>query len=180
MCGVDFGDEALRNHRQANLVHAAAGVDRSTSLTSRNTRPNDPHAPSPTPCPSIEPHSSHHGFYEALNKSSNSRNPHIITPPPCQAERYSRRTRTSPRRPMSPFQRRRSWAQYVRCSVKLTGANTRNTEQPASRYRPAACPRKEDPSGTQAPNIHMYNRMLTPSRPQISRRRPGSSSPLSQ
>jgi hypothetical protein len=161
MCGVNFGDEALRNHRQANEARAAAGVDRSTSLTSRNTQPNSPHAPSPTLCPSIEPHFSHQGFSEALNKSSNSRSPHITTPPPCQAERYSRRTRTSPRRPMSPFQRPRSWAQYVRYAMELTGTNVTNTEQSARWYRPAACPREEDPSGTQAPDIHMRDRMLT-------------------
>jgi hypothetical protein len=40
MCeGSGRWDEALRNHCQDHVAPAAAGVDRSTSLTSRNTRP---------------------------------------------------------------------------------------------------------------------------------------------
>jgi hypothetical protein len=36
------------------VAHATVGVDRSTSLTSRNTRPNSLNAPSPTSTPPIE------------------------------------------------------------------------------------------------------------------------------
>jgi uncharacterized protein YjiS (DUF1127 family) len=139
------------------VAPAAVGVDRSTSLTSRNTRPNNLPAPSPASSPSTELRFSYHRLFEASSRPLNSHNPHIATPPPCQAERYSRRTRTSPRRPMSPFQRLRSWVQYVRRYVKLTGANTMDTEQPASRHRPAAYPREEDPPGTQAPNVCMHD-----------------------
>jgi hypothetical protein len=57
--------------------------------------------------------SPHPTLHEASNKSTSQRSSDSTTPPPCLAERYSRRTRTSPRRSMSPFRRLRSWAQYV-------------------------------------------------------------------
>jgi hypothetical protein len=145
----------------------AVGVDQSTSVTRRNTRPNNLNAPSHTSFNTIQSSSSHHGTFEASNTTSDSRSFHITTPPPCRAERYSKRTRTSPRRPMSLFQRLRSWAQYVLCHVKVNEAKIASTEQPTSWYRPAAYPREEDPPGTEDPNVVEYNRVLTSSRPQI-------------
>jgi hypothetical protein len=140
----------LRGQAWITLHHCRAGTH----------DPNNPHAPSSIPSPSVGLFFSSRAIYEASNKSPNSRSPHITTPPPCQAERYSRRTRTSPRRSMSLFQRLRSWAQYVPHHLKLTGANITITGQPASRHRPAACPREEDPPGTQARDIHTYDHML--------------------
>jgi hypothetical protein len=140
----------LRRQAWITLHHCRAGTH----------DPNNPHAPSSTPSPSVGLFFSSRATHEASNKSPNSRSLHITTPPPCQAERYSRRTRTSPRRSMSLFQRPRSWAQYVRHCMKLGEANTMITGQPASRHRPAACPREEDPPGTQAPDVHTYDHLL--------------------
>jgi hypothetical protein len=131
--------------------------------------------------PALTTHSSRYfETYDAREIATTPRNQTTTTPPPCPAERYSRRTRTSPRRPMSRSQRPRSWAQYVRWISKLPGADRRFTERTASWHRPTACSREENPPGTQAPSARTYGSILTRSRPQILRLPPGSSSPSSQ